>query len=113
MTLPPQSIMAEVNRWIPGIWPAFSSAAYRAYDIAPFHVTSWWRGVDDNRRVGGHVDSQHLVALALDVTPGSAAVEAALRSVGFTTVAYSSHVHAQVLEAGVARRAGLLKAVGV
>jgi len=113
MDMPPQSIMWEVDRWIPGIWPAFYNAVGAAYRRAPFSVTSWWRAADANRRVGGHADSQHLAALALDVVPGSADVESALRAVGFRTVRYSTHIHAQVLPAGVARRAGLLNAVGV
>lgn len=110
---PPPSVVYEVDRWIPGIWPAFFGAAHQAWGQAPFTVTSWYRGSDRNQLVGGNSDSQHLAGLAIDVAPGTPAVEAALRGVGFRTVRYATHIHAQVLEAGVARRSGLLDAVGV
>lgn len=110
---PPPSIFWEVERWIPGIWRQVFNALNAAYRREPFTVTSWWRSPSRNQQVSGHRDSQHLCALAFDCAPGSAAVEAALRGVGFRTVRYGTHVHAQVLEAGLARTAGLLDAIGV
>lgn len=111
--VPPNSIAWEVDRWIPGIWPAFVEAVNRAWYVSPFTVTSWWRSPDRNLAVEGDPDSQHLCALALDVVPGTPAVEAALRARGFRTVRYPTHIHAQVLQAGLARRSGLLNAIGV
>ena len=110
MDAPPHSIVWTVDRWAPGIWPAFFNAVWWAYQQEPFTVTSWWRSASKNREVGGHPDSQHLVGMAIDATKGSADV---LRRAGFTVVEYRNHVHAQVWPSGLARRAGLLDAVGV
>ena len=35
--------------------------------ITPFSVTSWWRSRQRNQDKGGHVDSLHLIGLAVDV----------------------------------------------
>ena len=101
-----------VDRAFPGIWPLFMWAAERGLRQATA-VPSWFRTPDENARVGGHPDSQHLVALAFDaVGPDLSQLAADLSRAGFRVVRYSDHIHAQVLAAGQARATGLLDAVG-
>ena len=110
MHAPPYSIVWTVDRWAPGIWDAFFEAVWWAYRRDPFTVTSWWRSPTMNAEAGGHPDSQHLIGTALDATREAGP---ALREAGFVVLDYPTHVHAQVWPAGLARRAGLLDAVGV
>lgn len=73
-------------------------------------VTSWYRDPEENIRVGGAPDSQHLLALAVDVVGEEGDLiqfEANVRSLGLITVRYATHLHVQLLHAGVARPAGL------
>lgn len=109
---PPSSILWTVERWVPGFWDSFMLAVWRAYRQEPFTVNSWWRSLATNRQVGGHRDSQHLVGAALDVDPAPRVADA-LEANGFIVVREWDHSHAQAWPAGIARRAGLLSAVGV
>ena len=72
------------------------------------HVTSWYRDAAHNRSVGGAPDSQHTLALAIDVVtrdPRAFAVAAA--AAGLQPIIERDHVHLQLLGAGVARRRGI------
>jgi len=73
-------------------------------------VTSWWRSSVDNRRVGGHPDSQHRLGLALDLIGEEEELLELLldvRQVGMVAVLEPTHLHIQLLPAGVARLSGL------
>lgn len=73
-------------------------------------VSSWWRSAVDNRRVGGHPDSQHLLGLALDLVGEEEELRDLLfdvRQVGMIAVMEATHLHIQLLPAGVARLVGL------
>jgi len=70
-------------------------------------LTSWWRDSATNLAVGGAAESQHLFALAFDVTaPDQAALARSLRRVGLIVTEPGTHVHAQALPAGALRRMG-------
>ena len=114
---PTLSILRTVDRWAPGIWPAFVGAANRALSFdRGARVSSWYRDPAHNRATpGASADSQHLIATAFDVVPtdrGRPALIDALRRAGFVVVPTSTHIHVQTWPAGVARRSGLLAAVG-
>lgn len=114
ISAPPQSIVAEVERWAPGAWRYFLTrviAGVRSYP-GQVSVTSWWRGPDTNRSVGGSPDSQHLIGTALDLWPVRNDLVAALEANGIRAIKESDHIHAQLWGAGVVRRAGLLDALG-
>lgn len=73
-------------------------------------LTSWYRDAVTNRRAGGAPDSQHRLGLALDLVGeefqlGQLLVD--IRAVGLVGVRETSHVHVQLLPAGVARASGL------
>lgn len=110
---PPQSIAVSVDRLIPGIWPLFirtANAGLSSGDV----VTSWWRDPENNARVGGHPESQHLLGLAFDVaTTSPPLLAAALRRLGFTTVEAPRHVHVQTFSAGVLGRTGIFQSLGL
>jgi len=121
---PPANTLKFFDKLLPGIWQQWASAvegALNAIDVgAPGQttITSWHRSPSDNRRVGGHPDSQHLVGLAFDVIPGKGqnalaineAAQAFARA-GFVVVAEPTHVHVQTFPAGVLRQVGILDAL--
>ena len=110
---PPLSVVYAVEYFAPGFWKEFIGAANAALSPGD-QVTSWWRSRAENERVEGSIDSQHLVAAAFDVVPGTLATTAAkLRRYGFTVVQYPTHLHAQAWPAGVARASGLLDYLGL
>ena len=112
---PPLAIASQIALWIPGIWPVFVAAANQGLaEGRATSVTSWWRSPEENRRVGGNAESQHLLALAFDATAASPQLLAqALRSAGFRVVEERTHVHAQAYQAGVLGRAGFFRALGL
>lgn len=111
---PPTSIVWTVERWAPGIYQAFWSAMIGALQSMPVGVTSYWRDPAANAAVGGLSDSQHLIGLGIDLIPAEMD-EAARRltSRGLIVVPYPTHLHVQAWPAGIARRAGLLDALGL
>lgn len=94
----------EVVRMVGPALPAFINRVNSAPWPSGVYATSWWRGPDQNRNVGGSQFSQHLGALALDIggtrdqLRGSVA---AARSRGLVAVDEGDHVHVQLLPAGV------------
>ena len=69
------------------------------------YLTSWYRDVERNRRVGGHPQSQHRLGLAIDVGGPARDLEfwlEEIRSVGLIGVNEGSHAHVQLLPAGQA-----------
>jgi len=108
---PPPYAVFLADRYFPGVWDFFMRAAPQGLRTATA-ATSWYRSADHNRGLGSP-DSQHLAGLAFDVVgPDLSRLAADLRAAGFRVVPYASHVHAQVLPASVARRSGLLDALG-
>lgn len=110
---PPIFVQYLVERAAPGFWGIFVGEANAAMEGLDVVVTSWWRGKQRNLMVGGAPDSQHQLGAAIDVS-GRDWRRAAqrLRARGFVVVEYSGHAHAQAWPKGVARRAGLLDAIG-
>ena len=90
--------------------PQLRSFVLRLVNVAAppgLQVTSWWRDRATNAAVGGHPESQHLFALALDlVAPDQRQLARQLRRVGLVAVEEGTHVHAQALPAGSLRRLG-------
>lgn len=73
-------------------------------------LSSWYRDVETNARVGGHPDSQHRLGLAIDVVGDPVEREfllPQLRQLGLVGVFEHTHVHIQLLPAGRARFVGL------
>lgn len=72
-------------------------------------VTSWFRSVEDNRRVGGDRESQHLLALAFDlVGPRLVQTMQTANMLGLTAVLEDDHLHVQRFPAGALTRAGVV-----
>lgn len=64
-------------------------------------LTSWYRSIADNERVGGAPLSQHRLGFAFDVAVPPHDIDrfAAIASgLGFVAVPYAEHVHLQVFE---------------
>lgn len=121
---PPINTLKFFDRLLPGIWPQWAAAVESglvfidAGASEPTTVTSWYRSPSENKRVGGHPDSQHLVGLAFDVVPGKGATLLAMneaadtfRQLGFAVEIERAHVHVQTFPAGVLRQVGILDAL--
>jgi hypothetical protein len=71
-------------------------------------VTSWYRSPTENALVGGHVESQHLLGLAIDVVAlPTPSLDQARRN-GLVVVVESTHAHLQFGPPGFLRAQGLL-----
>lgn len=123
---PPINTLKFFDRLLPGIWNQFAAAAegglalVDAGNVGQTVLTSWFRSPNENRRVGGDPDSQHLVGLAFDVVPGKGTSPLAIneaaqifRRLGFEVVPAAKHIHVQVFPAGVLRQVGILDALRV
>jgi len=119
--VPPQRTLAFWDQVLPGFWNQWGAAAVGALTAVDEGsggetiLSSWFRTPNNNRRVGGHPDSQHLVGIAFDVVPGKgisplAINEAAqiFRRFGFIVEPESDHIHVQTFAPGILRPAGVL-----
>lgn len=99
---PPLALAIRLEqRWIPGIWGWFYERANRALRTAPPRtLNSWYRTPLGNRQVQGAVRSQHLVGLALDISPDPGVVEA-FQAAGFQVIDFGTHIHIQAYPAGI------------
>ncbi len=94
--------------WIP--WIQQFVARVNSMRLFGVTVTSWWRGPQHNRQVGGSRESQHLFALAIDVSGSReklTALEQQAWGVGLVPVMEPGHLHIQAFPAGALRRAGV------
>ena len=97
---PPGNQARELQTFIPGLWPWFVWSANGALDSAPpDELFSWYRTISHNREVKGARFSQHLLGLALDMSPDPK-TEAAFRAAGWIAVPEGDHLHVQVYPAG-------------
>jgi len=120
---PPVNTLKFFDRLLPGIWQQWAGAAEWALGAidqggGQTILTSWYRTPNENRRVGGDPDSQHLVGLAFDVVPGKGSSLLALKEAeqrftqaGFHAIAESKHVHVQTFPPGILRQVGILDAL--
>ncbi len=72
-------------------------------------LSSFYRSPASNRAAAGHSDSQHLLALAVDITgpPGTIRTVAdACREAGLVAVEERTHLHVQLFPAGHIRASG-------
>lgn len=107
---PPPAIVAHTQALLPGAYREFLlRAVFAAMGGGRVRPTSWWRDPSRNREVGGHIDSQHQIGLALDLVaddPERVLDEA--HALGIVGVDEGTHVHLQLLPPGMARQLGLL-----
>jgi len=111
LSLPPPALLA--SGWFPFIvdfyWRARSAAL--SPTVRGFvTVTSWFRTAEKNRIEGGSPESQHLFALAWDVTVPPQSLQNLVdqfRMQGLVAVRERHHVHVQAFPAGVLARAGV------
>jgi len=78
---------------------AFTLAVVALALEVPLSVTSWIRSPARNGIVGGHPDSYHLSALAVDVVPDNPAdtdkIKARAARLGLKALNEGSHIHLQ------------------
>lgn len=123
---PPFNTVKFFDLLLPGIWQQWGAAVEAALveldhgDVGETIITSWFRSPLENRRVGGHPDSQHLVGLAFDVVPGKGTSSLALNEAaqifqgfGFTVDPGETHLHVQTFPPGILRPSGVLDALQV
>jgi len=123
---PPQPTLVFFDRLFPGIWTQWAAAAVAALQevdaggVGETILTSWFRSPLENRRAGGHPDSQHLVGLAFDLVPGKGASVLAINEAaqifarqGFSVVPASTHLHVQTFPPDILRPAGILDALSL
>lgn len=108
---PPGIVVAQISARAPGFWRDFGESADRALDGIDGTVTSWFRSLADNLRVGGVVESQHRWGCAMDLVvadPGQRALAVQrLKAEGFFVVVEATHVHFQAFPAGTLGASGI------
>lgn len=102
---PPPSIMRFWRPWI----VAFLQRVIAAWQpgLVP---TSFWRSAAENARVGGHKESQHQLALALDVTGPVEALDRFARvaeASGLRVIRRPRYIHLQMFDAGYLASVGV------
>jgi hypothetical protein len=103
--LPPEPIVAQVLVPMRTFLRRLVQVTYPPGTI----LTSWWRSIGENARVGGNPRSQHLAGLAWDLAaPNPAVLAAQLRHAGLVVVVEADHVHVQALPAEASPVARLL-----
>lgn len=114
---PPTNLARAVESRLPGAYNAFYARVTSANSGLPVQATSWWRSTAKNKSVGGARDSQHLLALGLDLVYPNAAVRALgkerMQKLGLVVIDEGDHVHTQLYNAGVLWAAGVFAQLGL
>lgn len=97
--------MAVTFFGVPPFWrPAVINFVQRAYPLGidlDVAITSFQRTVSHNAEVGGHDQSQHLLATAWDIAGPDMHVYAARAAAnGLTVIDEGDHIHVQLFRAG-------------
>jgi len=108
---PPLQLVFLVERVVPGVLSDFVSRVNRIRGIST--ASSWWRSPEENVRVGGNRDSQHLFALGADLVGDNQRILADARALGLIAVDEGRHVHVQGWPKGIARSSGFLDFLGL
>jgi len=106
--IPPPELLN--SGWFPFIRDFYFRAVAGAQGFRGLGVTSWFRTPEKNRIEGGAAQSQHLFALAWDLTVPRdqlGHLTAHMRAQGLTAVQERDHVHVQAFPAGALARAGV------
>jgi len=120
--IPSRRTIAVFSSLRPTFWNELTNAANRALveldaDVGGTTViTSWFRTPEENVRVGGRVDSQHLAGTAFDIKPGNGQIDETVfhfKEAGFIATPGRSHVHVQAFPAGLLRAVGVFDALGL
>ncbi len=106
--IPPPELLGSA--WFPFILNFYWRAIAGARGFPGLRVTSWFRTPEKNRIEGGAEQSQHLFALAWDITAPRDSLQhlqGHMQRQGLVTVRERNHVHVQAFPAGVLARAGV------
>jgi len=107
--IPPPELLN--TGWFPFILNFYWKAAGVFFTFAPrVGVSSWFRTAEANRSAGGSPESQHLFALAMDLTGPAQLlpdIVAVARANHLIAVQERGHVHIQAFPAGALARAGV------
>ncbi len=63
-------------------------------------LTSWHRDPEENERVGGVPDSQHLIGSAWDLAPGGGRLLLTLQAAGLEPIQFAAHLHVELRDTG-------------
>ena len=99
---PPNTVWRPVESLSPGLYRDFIDRFIFGMRGHRVGVSSWWRSPHHNQAVGGHPDSQHLLALAIDfqtAEPQLAVTD--LTQLGLVALNEGDHVHVQRFSAGI------------
>lgn len=109
-TAPPLELLR--SGWLPHIrnfvGRLLSSVAHA--DAAKVTVSSWFRTFATNRAAGGDPESQHLFALAVDITGPRdvlTRIGRLAQLAGLVALLEGSHLHVQMFPAGALARVGV------
>lgn len=95
---PPGNIWRPIEGVAPGTYRDFLLRVINGVrNSQSAFATSWYRNPRENRDVGGHPESQHLVGLAIDLVADRFAP-----GTGLTVLDEGDHFHVQYLPHGVA-----------
>lgn len=115
--LPPERVLRVSLPAVLSFLSLLVRALQSTHRYMELRATSWYRDVEENRRVGGDQESQHLLGFALDIDGPRDVLDAFLievRGVGLIAIDESTHIHVQLLPAGLAKNLGFFDAlVGV
>lgn len=106
--VPPAALVGRVIRFLAAFLHRLGSIDVS--DLPSLWLSSWYRDFERNIRARGLTDSQHLLALAIDVNGDQGELEIFRQralAVGLHAFLSEGHLHVQLLPAGHARRLGL------